>query len=132
MLTDLQIQRLKTEKGKTKRHADRDGLALEVRASEKKVFIFRFQWDKKPQTLTLGDYPSLTLAEARNLATIHRNSINTGTDPRQKNVDADQAKITFNVVAEQWFHKYKGTWKLDFVKNPLCRIPAAKTAGPIH
>ena len=43
MLTDLQIQRLKPEKGKTKRYADRDGLALEVRASGKKIFIFRFR-----------------------------------------------------------------------------------------
>jgi len=47
MLTDLQIQRFKIEPEKTKRHADRDGLVLEVRSSGKKVFIFRFQWDKK-------------------------------------------------------------------------------------
>jgi len=65
MLTDLKIQHLKTEKEKTKRHTDRDGLVLEARASGKKVFIFRFQWDKKPQTQTLGCYPSLSLAEAR-------------------------------------------------------------------
>ena len=110
MLTDLQIQRLKTEKGKTKRHADRDGLALEVRSSGKKVFIFRFQWDKKPQTMTLGDYPSLTLAEARNLAITHRDSINKGIDPRQK-YTAAEVRLTFKIVAEQWFKKYKGSWK---------------------
>lgn len=111
MLTDLQIQRLKTEQGKAKRHADRDGLVLEVRASGKKVFIFRFQWDKKPQTITLGHYPSLSLAEARNLAATHRDTINKGIDPRVKDCDTEQARITFQTVADQWFQKYKGTWK---------------------
>jgi hypothetical protein len=67
MLTDLKINRLKVE-SKTKRYADRDGLTLEVRASGNKVFIFRFQWDKKPQTITLGRYPSSNLLEARNMA----------------------------------------------------------------
>ncbi|WP_131753193.1 Arm DNA-binding domain-containing protein, partial [Legionella feeleii] len=59
MLTDLKIQRLKIE-SKTKRYADRDGLSLEVRASGKKVFLFRFQWNQKPQTITVGHYPSLS------------------------------------------------------------------------
>lgn len=116
MLTDLQIQRLKTEKGKTKRHTDRDGLVLEIRASGKKVFIFRFQWDKKPQTLTLGAYPSLTLAEARNIATMHRDSINKGIDPRVKDSADEQTQIIFRTVADKWFQKYKGTWK-EFALN---------------
>jgi hypothetical protein len=42
VLTDLQIQRLKPEKGKTKCYADRDGLALEVRASGKKYLSLDF------------------------------------------------------------------------------------------
>jgi hypothetical protein len=61
--TYAKIRSLKIEGGK--RHADRDGLVLEVRQSGKKVFLFRFQWDKKPQTITLGHYPSLSLADAR-------------------------------------------------------------------
>ena len=93
MLTDLQIQRLKTEKGKTRRHTDRDGLVLEVRSSGKKVFIFRFQWDKKPQTLTLGAYPSLSLADARTVAAAHRDAINKGIDPRAVFVKKDVAGL---------------------------------------
>lgn len=119
MLTDLQIQRLKTEKGKVKRHADRDGLVLEVRASGKKVFIFRFQWDKKPQTLTLGRYPSLSLAEARNLAAEHRDAINKGLDPRPKSSN-EPTRVTFQVIAEQWYQVYKGTWK-EFARNRHCK-----------
>jgi len=49
MLSVALIKSLKP--GDKKRHTDRDGLALELRPSKKKlskVFIFRFQWDKKP------------------------------------------------------------------------------------
>ena len=43
MLSDSSIRALK---------ASRDGLMVEACPSGKKVFIFRFQWDKKPQTMT--------------------------------------------------------------------------------
>ena len=49
MLTDAYIKSLKV--GDKKRHTDRDGLVLELRPTKKKlnkVFIFRFQWNKKP------------------------------------------------------------------------------------
>ncbi|RUR20584.1 DUF4102 domain-containing protein [Legionella sp. km535] len=69
MLTDAKIKSLKIEDGK--RHADRDGLVLEIRPSGKKVLIFRFQWEKRPQTITLSNYPSLSLAEARVIASSH-------------------------------------------------------------
>ena len=69
MIIDTQIKSLKAENGKAKRKAICDGLVIEARPSGKKVFIFRFQWDKKPQTITIGEYPSVTLAEARRTAT---------------------------------------------------------------
>jgi hypothetical protein len=50
MLSDSQVKSLKIVDGK--HHADRDGLVLELRPSKKKlnrVFIFCFQWDKKPK-----------------------------------------------------------------------------------
>ncbi|KTD73922.1 tyrosine-type recombinase/integrase [Legionella tucsonensis] len=117
MLTDSQIKSLKIEDGK--RHADRDGLVLELRPSKKKlnkVFIFRFQWNKKPQTITIGNYLSIGLAEARNIALTYRDMLNKGIDPRSNDSDSEQARITFEVVADQWFQKYKGTWK-DFARN---------------
>ncbi|KTC95515.1 integrase [Legionella feeleii] len=117
MLSDSQVKSLKIEDGK--RHADRDGLVLELRPSKKKlnkVFIFRFQWDKKPQTITIGNYDSIGLKEARNIAWAYRELVNKGIDPRVQNTE-QQKKITFSVVADQWFQKYKGTWK-DFGSSP--------------
>lgn len=64
MITDRQIQSLKAENGKAKRKAICGGLVIEARPSGKKVFIFRFQWEKKPQTITIGEYPIVTLMES--------------------------------------------------------------------
>lgn len=117
MLSDTQIRSLKIEDGK--RHADRDGLVLELRPSKKKlnkVFIFRFQWDKKPQTITIGNYQSISLAEARDIALSYRNLVNKGIDPRADNDRAEQIQLTLGLVADQWFQKYKSSWK-DFARN---------------
>jgi len=102
MLSDAKIKSLKIEDGK--RHAERDGLVLEIRPSGKKVFLFRFQWEKKPQTITLGNYPSLSLADARIKATSHRDLLNRGIDPRKGDVN-EQSKLIFRGVAEQWHQK---------------------------
>ncbi len=108
MLSDAKIKSLKIEDGK--RHTDRDGLVLEIRPSGKKVFLFRFQWEKKPQTITLGNYPSLSLADARIKATSHRDLLNKGVDPRKGDVN-EQRKLSFREVAEQWHQKNIHRWK---------------------
>ena len=117
MLTDAYIKSLKL--GNKKRHTDRDGLVLELRSTQKKlnkVFIFRFQWNKRPQTITIGNYPSVTLSEARTITLGYRDLVNQGTDPRKKNSDAEQTTITFEFVADQWFQKQQGSWK-EFARN---------------
>jgi Arm DNA-binding domain len=80
MLSDAKVKSLKIEDGK--RHADRDGLVLEIRPGGKKVFLFHFQWEKKPQTMTLGKYPSLGLGEARDLVATYRKLLDREIDPR--------------------------------------------------
>jgi integrase len=110
MLTDLKIDRLKAT-SKPMRFADRDGLTLEVRPSGKKMFLFRFQWDKKPQTITLGRYPSLRLAEARKKALEHRVSLNRGIDPRRGTEPSVKEKSAFKGIAEQWFIKNTPSWR---------------------
>jgi integrase len=112
MLTDAYIKSLKI--GDKKRHADLYGLALDLRPTKKqlnKVFIFRFQWEHKPQTITLGNYPSLTLADARTIAKSHRDLVNKKIDPRQKSREENKPKPTFQLIAEQWLHKNQHCWK---------------------
>mgnify|MGYP000125406407 CR=1 FL=1 len=117
MLTDSYIKSLKI--GDKKRHTDLYGLVLELRPNKKKlnkVFIFRFQWNKKPQTITIGKYPSVPLAEARAIALAYRELVDKEVDPRSKNTEAEQTRITLGVVADQWFQKYKSSWR-NFARN---------------
>jgi len=103
MLSVALIKSLKL--GDKKRYTDRDGLVS-----------FCFQWDKKPQTIAIGKFPNIELGEAREIALTYRALVDKGIDLRVKNVDAEQTKITFSIVAEQWFQKYKFSWK-DFARN---------------
>lgn len=110
MLSDAKIKSLRLEDGK--RHADRDGLVLEIRSSGKKVFLF--QWEKKPQTMTLGKYPSLSLAEARTLATTYRELLDKDIDPRRGEI-VEQKQVTFREIAELWHQKNIHRWKNEEV-----------------
>ena len=83
-MKDTQIRALKAENGKTKRRAISNGLFIEARPSGKKIFIFRYQWNKKPQTITLGQYPTLTLGEASTIALEYQSLIQNDIDPRNK------------------------------------------------
>jgi len=110
MLSNLKIERLKAG-AKTKRHSDSDGLTLEMRPSGNKIFIFRFQWDKKPQTMTLGRYPSLGLATARRMAADYRSCVDLGIDPRESVRADNAARIDFKTAAEQWYSTHYQSWR---------------------
>ena len=117
MLTSIKIEHLKPE-AKTKRYTNRNGLTLEVRPSGKKVFIFRFQWCHKPQTITLGRYPALSLAESRNLATKYRCNVDNGVDPRAIIRGTEKSEQTlFKNIAERWYSKHCPKWRSSTVQN---------------
>lgn len=108
--TDTQIKALTSENGKTKRRAISDGLFIEARPSNKLVFIFRFQWNKKPQTITLGTYPHLSLADARSTAFDYQKLIKDKIDPRQKNSDEEKLTSLYE-AAELWKKKNINNWR---------------------
>jgi len=116
MLNNTQIKLLKPI-NKTKRYKDRDGLTLEVRPSGNKVFIFRFQWDKKPQTITVGHYPALSLLDARNIAVKYRNYLKNGVDPREGNKKYNKEHTIFATIADQWYNKNCQCWREVTQKN---------------
>lgn len=111
MLTNTQIEHFKPE-AKTKRYSDRDGLTLEVRSSGSKVFIFRFQWQHKPQTIVLGHYPAISLSHARELAVMYHARVNNGVDPIGKGHAEEQKQLAFKVIAEQWYTKNCQRWRI--------------------
>lgn len=64
MLTDSQIRNLKAS-DKVYRKADKQGLCIEVRTNGKKFWRYRFYFDGKATMMTFGEYPSMSLVQAR-------------------------------------------------------------------
>ena len=58
------------------------GLVLRVAISGSKAWLFRFKWDGTPTRITLGKFPSVGLAEARQLAMKNCEWLDKGIDPR--------------------------------------------------
>ncbi len=129
MLNDLKIKRLKPTE-KVFRVADHSGLCLEVRPSGGKFWRFRYRYLTKANMLTIGQYPEVSLAEARLKTLEFRKQLANGVDPssyqQEELLKAIQANTgTFSLVAaefletktgqqsEEWFTRRKSYYKKD-------------------
>lgn len=70
MLTDTQIKNLKPA-DKIYRKTDQQGLTIEIRPNGKKYWYYRFTFDGKATMMLLGEYPAISLSDAR---TAHANA----------------------------------------------------------
>ncbi|MFH5924593.1 tyrosine-type recombinase/integrase [Roseomonas xinghualingensis] len=114
MLTDRQIKTA-TAREKLYRLADGGGLHLQVMPSGSKLWHYRYQLAGKEKTLSIGTYPDVTLAQAREARDDARRLVREGRDPstekRLRRVARVEASaITFEAVARAWHEQLKGTW----------------------
>ncbi len=70
------------------------GLSLHVASSGKKTFLFRYEWQGKQRSITLGEFPSLSLADARGQAEENRGKVRQGVDPRAKKTEPEESEST--------------------------------------
>jgi hypothetical protein len=79
------------------------GLCLRLSYAGSKTWCFFYSWNKKAQRMTLGHYPAMTLAEAREAWRDARKEVQAGRDP---SVPARRgAGKTFAVVSEEWLKR---------------------------
>lgn len=110
-LTDTAIKRAKPQE-KAKRLYDSLGLYLEVSPAGGKWWRFKYRFDGKEKLLSLGTYPEVSLAEAREKRDGARKQVAAGVDPsaaRKANKAARAAAVAnrFEAVARQWL-KHRG------------------------
>lgn len=108
-LTNTEVQKARTTDKELSLH-DGDGLFLIVKPTGKKSWRFRYLRPgiKKRTTISLGNYPALSLADARQLRADHLAMLAKNIDPQQKVAqEAEQAQIAveslFINVAKSWF-----------------------------
>jgi len=112
-LTDARIRAAKT-RGAGYRLPDGGcgGLHLFVTPAGGKVWRLRHWRSGKDQTLGLGSYPEIGLAEARKLAIEARSSLAHGINPVA--AKAKRAECTFKMVAVEWLDKFSGAWSQGY------------------
>ncbi len=108
-LTDAKIKTLKPQE-KVYRLLDADRLYIEVRPTGVKVWRLKYVLNGKESSMSLGEYPSVTLADARQLKDEVRAKLAKGIDPvdsRKKERQAMQGKVanTFDIVAKEYFEQ---------------------------
>ncbi len=104
-LTDLQIKRL-VPREKRFEVGDGKGLYVRVFPTGVKAWVFRYNFEGIPRRMTFGKYPSMTLAEAREVHGKALAEVERGVDPGAKALDAKRARKaapTFSdLLAELW------------------------------
>ncbi|WP_151831510.1 tyrosine-type recombinase/integrase [Acinetobacter ursingii] len=120
MLKDTQVKNLKPE-DKPYRKLDADRLYIEVRPSGKKVWIHKFSLNKKEGSITYGEYPSITIAEARAYHARDRALLAKGINPviyRNETIRlAEEAQEeTFKKYGDEWKEKHKLDKSADYKK----------------
>lgn len=117
MLTDAKLRALKPRES-VYRIADALGLAIEVRTTGARLWRFRYRYNGIANMLGLGEYPGVTLTEARERRDAARKLLADGVDPsakRKADDEAAKAKVehakrgSFEAVAADWLaFKAKG------------------------
>jgi integrase len=113
VLTDTKLRSLKPRPA-VYRVADMAGLCIEIRPSGFKAWRFRYRFAGKAKMLDLGEYPAVSLQDARKERDRQRELLAQGIDPsdarRQARVLAQvAADDSFEGVAREWMSK-QGKW----------------------
>jgi len=100
-LTDLQIRKVK-QKGKPFRLGDGLGLHLLVKPNGSKLWQFRYRYRGKEKLLSLGQYPIVSLADARKKRDDAKRQLEDGTDPSvQKKLDRINAEVKARMTSRR-------------------------------
>jgi integrase len=113
----LTIKQIESAKPSAKPYklADGGGLCLLIVSSGAKLWRWRYRFDGKEKMMALGEYPFVSLAEARERQYSARKKLGAGIDPmaerkteaefRQREIEARQreAESSFEKIARKWW-----------------------------
>jgi len=106
-LTDVQVRNW-IKAGEPLAKADGDGLTFTLSAKGTAAWVLRYRFGGKGRELTLGRYPDITLAKARELAAVERVEIQQGRDvarEKQKATIERAAAKTLRELAADYMDK---------------------------
>ncbi|WP_138438605.1 tyrosine-type recombinase/integrase [Marinobacter alexandrii] len=113
-LTDLKIRRSKPD-AKAYKIADSGGLYIEVRPTGSKLWRYRYRIAGKENVFALGEYPDLSLSDARTARDEARGLVKQGIHPShvrqaEKLENIAAGANTFQVIAAEYAEQKSRTW----------------------
>ena len=114
MLTKLLIANTKPDT-KPRRLSDGRGMYLEIAPAGGRWWRFKYRLDGRERRISLGVYPEVGLAEARERREQARKQVASGIDPGQqrraeKVALAERAEDTFTAIAHEWVEMFSPKW----------------------
>lgn len=105
-LTDTYIRSLKVA-DKEQKHFDGGGLYLSIPKTGRKLWRMAYRFDQKTKLLSFGEYPTITLKDARQRRDEAKKLLANGIDPgaqkkAAKEEQLSEIKDTFQSVALEW------------------------------
>ncbi|WP_439412482.1 tyrosine-type recombinase/integrase [Enterobacter ludwigii] len=123
-LTDIVVRNAKPQ-DKPYKLTDSNGLFLFISPAGSKLWRFRYRFENKEQTLSIGPYPEITLSGARLKRDDARKLLANGINPTQQKRDKKEEKAnirTFETVAREWHKSSCRRWDPDHAKTVLSSL----------
>ena len=123
-VTDVTIRKAKP-RGTAYKITVGEGLYLQITPSGGKLWRQRYRFNKREKTLSLGQFPAIGLAEARQLRDNARKQLANGLDPsavkRAEKVSRGGSE-SFEVLAREWHAKRLPTWAKSTAADAIQRL----------
>lgn len=126
MLNDIKVKSAKAQ-DKDYKIADERSLYLFVKKSGSKLWRFAYRFEGKQKTLSLGQYPDVTLAKAREIRDKARKQLAEGHDPgfikkTAKSERQDEIGNTFESIARAWHSEHMANKALSHSDKVIRRF----------
>ena len=126
MLSKLLIDKTKPQV-KTLRLSDGRGMYLEISPTGGKWWRFKYRIDGKEKRISLGVYPDVGLADARDKREAARKLVAAGIDPTEhrkaeKGVLEESTENTFEAIAREWFGMFSKQWVAGHADKIIRRL----------
>ncbi|MBK9562499.1 MAG: integrase arm-type DNA-binding domain-containing protein [Micavibrio sp.] len=126
MLTHTKIQNAKP-KDKPYKVADYGGLYLQITPNGSKLWGLKYYYLQKEKKLSIGAYPAISLADAREVREKAKKLLAQGQDPslakqEEKRKKLQSASNSFEKIAREWFDHAGGIWTEDTRRTKMRRL----------
>lgn len=119
-LTDARIQSLRAKATRYEVWDTEPGFGLRITPTGRKSFIYLYRFGGRPRRYTIGVYPRMSLADAREAVAKARVKIQKGIDPGVEKIAKRKAfrdAESFADLANEWIERHakpnRKTWKAD-------------------